>query len=167
MLEAVHEDLETLTAQEVLAYAAERFHPDLVVATSFQKEASVIMDMLVRVEPSARFFTLDTAALFPETREVWRTVEAHYGIRVEGVQGDVSIDGLWETDPERCCTMRKLTPLRETLAGASAWMSGVRRDQSPARAGTRKLAWDAKHGLWKLNPLADWSDKDVWRYIAA
>jgi phosphoadenosine phosphosulfate reductase len=160
-----HPDLEALTAQETLAYAVEHFHPSLVVACSFQKEASVIMDMLMRLEPATRFFTLDTAVLFPETVETWRKVETHYGIEIEGVRGDTSQDGLWNTDPDRCCDLRKVTPLRETLAGNDAWVSGVRRDQSAARASTRKLAWDAKHGLWKLNPLADWNEKQVWSYI--
>src|SRR5829696_4893652 len=161
----VHPDLETRSAEEVLAYAVEHFHPGLVVACSFQKEASVILDMLVRIEPETRFFTLDTAALFPETHETWRKVEAHYGIRIEGVRGDVSREGLWASDPDRCCDLRKVKPLKATLEDADAWVSGVRRDQSPARAGTPKLAWDVKHGLWKLNPLADWDENQVWDYI--
>jgi phosphoadenosine phosphosulfate reductase len=161
---SVAPDLERFTAEEVLAHCVEEFHPRLVVATSFQKEASVIMDMLVRIDPSVRFFTLDTKALFPETREIWQQVQDHYGIEVEGVQGEI-VEGLWKTDTDRCCELRKVTPLRDTLAGNDAWVSGVRRDQSEGRAGTKKLAWDAKHGLWKFNPLADWTDKDVWEYI--
>jgi phosphoadenosine phosphosulfate reductase len=163
---SVAPDLEALTAEEVLARCVEEFHPRLAVATSFQKEASVIMDMLVRIDPTVRFFTLDTKALFPETREIWRRVQEHYGIEVEGVQGEI-LEGLWKTDTDRCCELRKVTPLRETLAGNDAWVSGVRREQSESRAGTKKLAWDAKHGLWKVNPLADWSERDVWRYIHA
>ena len=76
---AVPPDLEPATAEEVLAYAAERFHPRLFVACSFQKEASVIMDMLLKIEPEARFFTLDTGLLFPETYETWRQLEDRWG----------------------------------------------------------------------------------------
>lgn len=166
-------DLEGLSAPEVLAHLAERFHPRLAVACSFQKEASVIMDMLVRIEPAARFFTLDTGVLFPETYATWRALEERYGVRVEVHQG-MSLarqavlhgDRLWERDPDACCAIRKVAPLDEALSGLDAWVSGLRRDQSPSRAGTPKLAWDERHGLWKANPLADWTDRDVWRYIA-
>src|SRR5689334_2838526 len=151
MSASVAPDLEPLTAEEVLAHVVEEFHPRLAVATSFQKEASVIMDILVRFDPTVHFFTLDTKALFPETRAIWRRVEEHYGIEVDGVQGEI-VEGLWKTDTDRCCELRKVTPLRETLAGNDAWVSGVRRDQSASRADTKKLAWDAKHGLWKVNP---------------
>ena len=70
-------------------------------------------------------------------------------------------------EPDRCCDLRKVRPLERALAGVDAWISGVRRDQSPSRAGTAKLAWDQRHERWKANPLADWTEKDVWRYIAA
>jgi len=166
-------DLEGASPEEVLEHVVERFHPRLYVACSFQKEASVIMDMLVKIEPRARFFTLDTGFLFPETQATWRALEEHYGITVEAAAG-ISVseqarlhgDELWKRDPDACCGIRKVTPLKERLATVDAWVTGVRRDQSPDRAGTKKLHWDAKHGLWKANPLADWTDRDVWAYIA-
>ena len=166
-------DLEGASAEEVLEFAVERFHPRLYVACSFQKEASVIMDMLVKIEPSARFFTLDTGFLFPETQATWRALEDHYDITVEAAAG-ISVaeqarlhgDELWKRDPDACCGIRKVTPLKERLSTVDAWVTGLRRDQGPDRAGTKKLHWDAKHGLWKANPLADWTDRDVWAYIA-
>ena len=171
---AVHPDLESATAEEVLAYTAERFHPRLFVACSFQKEASVIMDMLLRIEPEARFFTLDTGVLFEETYETWRAVERHYDVRIEVFKG-ISLeeqarrhgDELWARDPDACCGIRKVSPLEQALSEVDAWVAGVRRDQSPFRAATSKFHWDEKHDLWKVNPLADWSDRDVWDYIAA
>jgi phosphoadenosine phosphosulfate reductase len=170
---AVPPDLESSSAEELLTYAAERFHPRLFVACSFQKEASVIMDMLVRIEPDARFFTLDTGVLFQETYETWRQLEDHYDIKVEVFKG-ISLeeqasrhgDELWNRDPDACCDIRKVSPLNQALSQVDAWVAGVRRDQSPTRSHTRKLHWDDKHGLWKLNPLADWSERDVWDYIA-
>jgi phosphoadenosine phosphosulfate reductase len=166
-------DLEKATAEEALAYMAERFHPRLYVACSFQKEASVVMDMLLRIEPEARFFTLDTGLLFPETYETWRKVEERYGVTVDVYQGmslsrqaHLHGDELWAREPDACCGIRKVEPLKEALSSVDAWISGLRRDQSPTRAGTPKLHWDEKHALWKGNPLADWSEKDVWRYIA-
>jgi phosphoadenosine phosphosulfate reductase len=170
---AVPPDLESASAEELLAYAAERFHPRLFVACSFQKEASVIMDMLLRIEPEARFFTLDTGVLFEETYETWRALEERYDTKVEVFKG-ISLeeqarrhgDELWNRDPDACCGIRKVSPLQQALSQVDAWVAGVRRDQSPLRASTRKLHWDDKHGLWKLNPLADWSDRDVWDYLA-
>jgi phosphoadenosine phosphosulfate reductase len=165
-------DLEEATAEEVLRYAVQEWHPRLAVACSFQKEASVIVDLIKRIEPGARIFTLDTGVLFAETHDVWSEVEARYGTPVEVYKG-MSLaeqaarhgEALWARDPDACCAIRKVGPLDEALATVDAWVSGLRRDQSPDRAATPKLAWDARHGKWKLNPLADWSEKDVWTYI--
>ena len=170
----IEPDLEHLSAEQVLEHVVDRFHPRLYVACSFQKEASVIMDMLVRIEPSTRFFTLDTGFLFDETQATWKALEERYGITVEAAAG-ISVseqarlhgDELWKRDPDACCGIRKVTPLRERLASVDAWVAGLRRDQSPSRADTPKLHWDDKHGLWKANPLADWTERDVWNYIAA
>ena len=167
-------ELEPASAEEVLRFAVERFHPRLYVACSFQKEASVIMDLLLRIEPEARFFTLDTGVLFDETYATWRRVEEHYGITVDRYAG-ISLDeqaerhgqALWNRDHDRCCSIRKVAPLGEALSDVDAWISGLRRDQAAGRANTPKLDWDRKHGLWKLNPLADWTERDVWSYIAA
>jgi len=166
-------DLEGASAQEVLEHLVEHFHPRLYVACSFQKEASVIMDMLLKIEPEARFFTLDTGLLFPETYETWRQLEDRYGVKVEVYQG-MSLarqsaehgEELWNSDPDACCGIRKVEPLKEALSQVDAWVSGMRRDQSPSRRQTPKFHWDDKHELWKANPLAEWSEKDVWNYIA-
>jgi phosphoadenosine phosphosulfate reductase len=169
---ALKPDLERMSAEEVLAYMAERFHPRLYVACSFQKEASVIMDMLLAIEPQARFFTLDTGLFFPETYATWRALEARYGVTIEVYQGmslarQAGLHGnaLWESDPDGCCGIRKVSPLKQALAEVDGWITGVRREHSSGRSGAPKLQWDRKHGLWKANPLAAWSDADVWRYI--
>jgi phosphoadenosine phosphosulfate reductase len=167
-------DLEPASAEEVLRFAVERFHPRLYVACSFQKEASVIMDLLVRIEPAVHFFTLDTGLLFQETYETWERVEKHYGIEIDR-QAGISLaeqsnrygERLWERDPDLCCEERKVIPLRDRLKSADAWVAGLRREQSPTRSSTKKIAWDKRHGLWKVNPLAEWSEADVWAYIMA
>jgi phosphoadenosine phosphosulfate reductase len=166
-------DLEHLDAAGVLAYAVERFHPRLTVACSFQKEASVVLDLMLRVAPDARVFTLDTHVLFPETYDTWKRVEQRYGIEVAvyegpslGRQAALHGDRLWDRDPDACCGLRKVEPLRRALEDADAWVAGLRREQSSSRASTPKLAWDARHERWKFNPLADWSEADVWSYIA-
>jgi phosphoadenosine phosphosulfate reductase len=169
---AVAPDLEHMRAEEVLAYMVERFHPRLYVACSFQKEASVIMDMLVRIDPQARFFTLDTGLFFPESYATWRALEQRYGVAVEVYQGmslarqtDLHGDELWRSDPDACCGIRKVSPLKQALAQVDGWVSGVRREQAPSRRNVTKLQWDLKNELWKANPLADWSERDVWAYL--
>jgi phosphoadenosine phosphosulfate reductase len=159
-------------AEAVLAEAVGRFHPRLYVACSFQKEASVIMDLLLRIEPAARFFTLDTGLFFPETYATWVAFEQCHGVSIDVYSGP-SLEhqaarhgeALWERDPDTCCAQRKVAPLAEALSGVDAWVSGLRRDQSPTRRDTEPLHWDARHGLWKVNPLVSWTERDVWRYI--
>jgi phosphoadenosine phosphosulfate reductase len=162
----VPSDLEELDAEGVLEHMVREHHPRLYVACSFQKEASVILDMLVRIEPEARFFVLDTGVLFEETYDTWRRVEERYGITIDRYAGEW-VDRLWERDPDACCGMRKVEPLERALGQVDAWITGLRRDQSPARAGTPKVGWDERNGKWKAAPLADWTEKDVWRYIAS
>jgi phosphoadenosine phosphosulfate reductase len=167
-------DLETGSAEDVLAFAVEQHHPDLALACSFQKEEAVMLDLLLRIEPSARVFALDTHVLFPETYALWRRLEQRYGIEVEVFEGPSLAeqaaahgDELWARDPQACCAIRKVQPLGQALAGLDAWITGVRREQSPTRGGARKVEWDEVHGLWKFNPLADWTEAQVWDHIVA
>jgi phosphoadenosine phosphosulfate reductase len=148
-----------VTAQEVLAEAVERHHPRLVMACSFQKEESVLIDMLMEIEPQARVFTIDTGVLFPETYDVWRQMEERYGLKVE-VQ-DAS--GPWSAD--NCCGTAKVVGLNRALEGAEAWITGIRREQSPTRADAQHVERDEARGIWKFNPLVEWTDRDVWRYL--
>ena len=148
-----------MTAQEVIAQAVERHHPRLVMACSFQKEESVLIDMLMEIEPEARVFTIDTGVLFPETYDVWRQVEERYGLEVE-VQDAA---GPWSA--ENCCGGAKVEGLNRALHGAEAWITGIRREQSPTRANAQHVERDEARGLWKFNPLVDWTERDVWSYL--
>jgi phosphoadenosine phosphosulfate reductase len=157
-------DLESLTAEQVLAHVVERHHPRVALACSFQKEESVLIDMLLRLQPDARVFTIDTGVLFEETKETWREYERRYGLHIE-VHDALSADGRpWTA--QRCCSEHKVSALESALTDLDAWITGMRREQSPTRAAAPKLEWDPRRGVWKANPLADWSDHDVWRYIA-
>ncbi len=165
-------DPETLEAADLVAALVERFGDRLVLACSFQKEETVLLDMLLGVDPDARVFALDTSFLFPETYAYWNQVQERYGITVEafsgpspGLQAATLGPNLWETDPNRCCAVRKTEPLGRALADRDCWITGVRRDQSPTRADAPKLGWDDMHGLWKASPLADWDDERCWAYI--
>jgi phosphoadenosine phosphosulfate reductase len=153
------------TAQDVLAEAIERFHPRVALACSFQKEESVLLHMLTEIEPAARVFTIDTGVLFPETLATWRAFEERFGVEVESFEA-LSPDGVAWT-AERCCGERKVAALDAALADLDAWVTGLRREQAPTRAAATKLERDEKHHMWKVNPLADWTEKDVWRYIHA
>ena len=165
-------EFEGLSAKEVLEHSVERFHPNLYVATSFQKESSVLVHMLHEIEPEARFFTLDTGLFFPETYATWEALERRFAIEIEVYQGPTVArqaalrgDELWKRDPAACCRLRKVSPLEDALSGVDAWVSGLRRDQSPGRARAPKVAWDERRGVHKVNPLANWTDRDVWGYI--
>lgn len=156
-------DFETLSAGDVLAHAVEDHHPRMAFACSFQKEEAVLLHMLLELVPGARVFTIDTGVLFPETYATWRELQRRTGVRVE-VFDALSEDGRpWTA--ERCCGARKVAALERALEGLDAWVTGLRREQAPTRAAASQLAWDASHGLWKVSPLADWSEARVWDYI--
>ena len=154
--------------EEVVLEAVERFGEErLALAASWQKETAVLVDLVRKHAPGARIFTLDTGVLFEQTYATWRAVEERYGITVESWRGEW-VHGLWATEPDRCCFLRKVEPLERALADVDAWITGLRRDQAPSRAETPKLAPDPGHpGKLKCAPLADWSERDVWRYIAS
>jgi phosphoadenosine phosphosulfate reductase len=154
-----------MSAEEVLAWTLEQFPGRVSLACSFQKEETVLLDLLFALEPKARVFAIDTHHLFPETYAYWREVEQRYGTTIETFGGPPVEDGLWETKPDLYLAIAKVAPLVTALGGLDAWITGIRRDQSPTRADAPKLGWDAQHELWKANPLADWSDDRCWAYI--
>lgn len=170
--EEVAARLEGMQANEVLAWALETFHPRLYFATSFQKTSSVIAHMATEIEPAARFFYLDTDVLFPETYETRDRLAERLGIEFEryhnltiAEQAELYGDELWNRDPDACCGLRKVEPMRRALSSVDCWVSGIRRGDGASRANAPKFAFDKRFGLWKVNPLADWSERDVWSYI--
>jgi phosphoadenosine phosphosulfate reductase len=156
--------IETSSAEDVLAYAVERFHPRLTLACSFQKEESVLVHMLTQIEPDARVFMIDTGVLFEETLETWKRFEDRFGVKVEVF--DASNPASPWTGGSHCCGAAKVEALERALGDVDAWITGIRREQATTRAAAPKLERDEKRGIWKVNPLADWSEKDLWRYIS-
>jgi phosphoadenosine phosphosulfate reductase len=154
-----------MSAEEILRTCLEAFPGRVALACSFQKEESVLLDLLFGLEPRARVFAIDTRYLFPETYELWREFERRYDTKVEVFEGQPVEDGLWETKPDLYLAIAKVEPLNRALLDLDCWITGIRRDQAPTRADAPKLAWDAAHELWKANPLADWSDDDCWAFI--
>ena len=158
----IAQDLESATAVEVLAYAIERFHPRLTTACSFQKEESILLHMLTAIEPRAHVFMIDTGVLFPETLATWKRFEDRFGVEIDVF--DAGSPGRpWTA--AHCCGEAKVQALQRALTGVDAWITGIRREQAPTRATAAKLERDEHRGIWKLNPLADWTEKDLWRYI--
>ena len=165
-------NVEQWSAEQVLEWLLEQFRGKVALACSFQKEETVLLDMLFALDPKARVFGIDTHYLFPETYAHWREVEQRYGTTIEVFEGPspeelVATHGenVWETNPDLYLAVAKIGPLVRALGDLDAWITGVRRDQSPTRANAPKLGWDEQHELWKANPLADWSDDDCWAYI--
>lgn len=170
--QAIAAELEELTAEETIAWAIETFHPSLYFACSFQKTSSVTLDIATKLTEKPRFFYLDTEVLFEETYATRDALAARYGIEFERFSGisleeqaDLYGDELWKRQPDACCGLRKVEPMRQALAGIDCWVSGIRRVDSATRAGAAKFGWDRRFGLWKLNPLADWSDEQVWKHL--
>jgi phosphoadenosine phosphosulfate reductase len=155
--------LRTASAEEVITYGVERFHPRLTMACSFQKEESVLVHMLLAECPDARVFTIDTGVLFPETLQTWKQFEDRFGLKVEVIDAH-SPDVPWTL--ERCCSEAKVAALESALDGVDAWITGIRQEQTSTRADAEKLERDEARGIWKVNPLVDWTEKDVWRYIS-
>ncbi|WP_338055050.1 phosphoadenylyl-sulfate reductase [Sulfobacillus harzensis] len=165
--------LEALGPQAVLAWATKQFPEGLVLASSFGAEDMVLIDMLTRVTDHPVVFYLDTGLLFPETYTLIRQVEARYPLRLVRVAPALSIEeqgerlgpALWSRNPDQCCAIRKVEPLQRYLADKRAWITGIRRDQTPFRKNAPVVGFDERHGLVKINPLAPWSQKDVFRYL--
>ena len=170
--EAIAAELESFTAQETIAWAMEQFNPSLYFACSFQKTSSVVAHMATQINPDARFFYIDTDLLFPETYETRDRFSKHFGIEFDRFH-NISLeeqaakhgDELWKRDPDTCCGLRKVEPMRRALESVDCWVSGIRRSDSASRASAPKFGKDRRFGLWKVNPLADWSERDVWNYI--
>jgi phosphoadenosine phosphosulfate reductase len=172
-LDFISSDLEREPAETVLRWALREFGPDVALATGFGAEGCVLIRMLSEIDRSARMFYLDTDLLFPETYELIRELETRYGVHFEQRTSRLSLaaqaarygERLWEREPDVCCRLRKVEPLREMLSGLRAWITAIRREQTAARAGARVVERDRKFELVKINPLAGWTKGDVWRYI--
>ena len=173
-LQAISAEFETKPPEAILRWALAEFGPDVALATGFGAEGCVLIDMVAGISRNARIFYLDTDLLFPETYALRDQLEARYGIRLERQATRLSLNAqaaqygerLWERQPDLCCQLRKVNPLAELLVGLRAWITAIRRDQTPARAQARIVERDPKFGLIKINPLATWSSIDVWKYIA-
>jgi phosphoadenosine phosphosulfate reductase len=156
--------LEGESAYEVVAWAAQRFGQHrLVLTASFQD--CVMIDVAVAVAPGVPVVFLDTGYHFPETLAYVDRVRRRYDLNLTILRPEPGAES-WPCGTQRCCELRKVAPLARALAGADAWLTGVRRAEAPTRADAKPVEWDAGRGLVKVNPLVAWSDGDVAAYTA-
>lgn len=172
---AIGAALETAEPLETLRWAVERYGRRLTFATGFGPEGCLLVDLIGRHNLDVDLFTLDTGFLFPETRVLWRELEQRYGVTIRGVEPELTVDEqaalhgerLWARSPDKCCKMRKVFPLRSQLSRVDAWITAIRREQTPERANARVVEWDQKFEVTKVNPLVRWTKADVWAYLRA
>jgi phosphoadenosine phosphosulfate reductase len=158
-------DFEAMSAEELLCWAHEEFGERLCLTCSWQRQSSALVHMVSELELGVDVVELDTLVLFPETYATRDRLVEQYGLELKSFRPIDPIDRLWETDPDRCCGIRKVEPLERALTGYDAWITGIRREQSPTRADARKVEWSERYGVWKIQPLVDWDSKRVDAYI--
>jgi len=164
----MYEWLEQVQAQAVVAWACRTFEKDLAVSTAFGPSGIVLLHLLSRVRPLASVFFVDTGFHFPETLALLDQVRDRFDFDIRVIRSDVEVSPTLHRDaPDRCCALRKVAPTWEALADKKAWMTGLRRDQGPTRAGIKVAEPQVVNGrdLVKVSPLATWTSADVWRYI--
>ena len=169
---------EHASAQDLLAWAIQSFHPRLAISAAGGVDGMVLIDMAWRIDPRIRVFTLDTGRLPPETYALFEEVREKYGIDVEFEQpdGEAVSAMMTEHGPNlmyqgvdlrlACCELRKVQPLKRKLATLDAWVAGLRREQWKTRKNIAKVELDRDHGgIVKLNPVADWTLDEIWDYV--
>ena len=176
-LQDITDQTRGLGAESLLAYVAKRFGGRVALGSSFGAEDQVLADMLARVAPGVRIFTLDTGRLPQETYDLIDATRKRYGVKVEVLfpdradvealvgRGGVNLFYGSVENRKACCHVRKVIPLRRKLATLDVWITGLRREQSITRQEIAAVEWDEAHGLVKVNPLTDWSAQKVWDYI--
>lgn len=172
-LKAVSDRFEGHTPGEIVRWGFETFAPQIALATGFGPEGVVLLHLASQINPEATFFYLDTDLLFKETYKLRDQLEERLGIHFTRIHCGISLNeqaeqhtpALWSSDPNLCCQIRKVKPLRDYLATQNAWIAAIRRDQTKARANAGIVEWDKANGLVKLNPLANWTQDMVWDHI--
>jgi phosphoadenosine phosphosulfate reductase len=164
---------ENSSTNDLLKWALDTFHPNIAFACSFGAEDVALVDMLVKLRKDAKIFYLDTGLFFKETYDVRDKLIQKYGIQPLRYAPEMTLEEmakkygpeLWKREPDTCCKIRKVEPLKKALGTLDAWITGIRREQAPTRANAKTVEWDAKFNLVKVNPLVKWTWKEIWDYI--
>ena len=168
-------ELKTSTPSEILAWAVGQFQPGLLMATAFGAEGCVIIEMLSRIDPTVKLINLETGYQFPETLQLRERILEKYGMAVEYIYPELTVreyetehgGPLYEHRSDQCCHDRKILPLQRAMKRLAprAWISAIRKDQTEHRAAASIVQWDSKFQVVKINPLLNWTKKEVWAYI--
>lgn len=158
---------------ELLRWGVEKFGDNLALATSFGPQSIVMMHLLAQLRSDTTIFYIDTDLLFHETYALRDELASRLGMRFTRLNTGLSVKAqgeeygpeLWKRNPDQCCFLRKVKPLRSFLATKKAWITGIRREQSSIRAHAHMVEWDYKNKLVKLNPLVLWKRDEVWEYL--
>lgn len=173
----LNEQFQGKRAQEVLQFFMNEYGNKVTLGSSLGAEDQVLTDMMVKISKQADVFTLDTGRLFPETYTTLDKTCKHYGIiikvyvpvkdKVQNMVNEHGINLFYDSIENRklCCNIRKIEPLRRALYNTKIWVTGLRKDQSVTRFYTNLIEWDEELQLIKINPLLNWTEKDVWNYI--
>lgn len=166
------------TAEDALQWASDNLHPNVAKASSFGAEDAVIMDMMVKINPKFRFFSLDTGRLPQETYDIMDIVRKRYNITIEVLFPDAKeveemvrskgMNLFYESVENRklCCEIRKVNPMNKFLKTLDGWITGLRKDQTEIRKDAKIIEIDELHGgILKINPIINWTWDDIWNYI--
>lgn len=172
-LELLNHQLERKSLDEFIEWSFNQFGSKIVLGTAFGLSGMILIHKIATLKIPMKVFTLDTGLLFDETYDLWEKLKSDYEIVIETVSPILTLDGqahqykpkLWEKDPDKCCYLRKVLPLKKYLMNKEAWITGLRRSQSDTRKHISMAEWDNENKVLKFNPLADWSNEQVWDYI--
>lgn len=176
-ISSLNNELKDANPQEIIKNVVDRFNQKIALSSSMGAEDQVLTDMLLKIEPNARIFTLDTGRLFAETYDLIDRTSRKYKKKIEvlfpdykKVEAMVNTKGInlfYESIQNRkeCCHIRKIEPLQRAFAGLDAWICGLRASQAVTRKNIDIIEWDANNKLVKVNPLARWTEEQVWEYI--
>ncbi len=172
-LQRLNREFEHAPPHEIIAWAVETFWPDIAMSSSFQTQSLPLLHIVAQVAPQLPIIFLDTGYHFPETLAFRDHIVREWGLNLRVVRSNMPRAefvrrygaDLYRRDPDLCCYINKVEPMRRATEGLRAWISGIRRDQSPARANIHILE-QTPHGVVRVHPLANWTRRDVWRYIA-
>ena len=173
-LPAAFVGIDSTDAQAIVAASIKQFGRKVGISCSFGGAGGMALaDMALRIDPGIDVFVLDTDVLFDDTYKLIKRFEQRYGMSVRRVRSEVTLeeqaakhgDKLWERDPNMCCSIRKVRPMKTAMTGLDAWITAIRRDQSHTRQSAEIISWDKQFGLWKICPLVHWSEEQVMKYV--
>ncbi len=176
-IQKLNQEFQSQPAEKVLQYFLQEYRDKITLASSLGAEDQVLTDMILKINPEAGIFTLDTGRMFPESYSLIERTNEHYNFKMEvyfpdynkvqTMVKDKGVNLFYESIENRksCCHIRKIEPLKRALAGKEVWITGLRRDQSVTRTSNQMVEWDDGNGLIKLNPLIEWNNDEVWDYL--